>query len=590
MSHRTVIEVFDQVARDHGQSVAMRVKRNGAWQSWTWQMYHDQARAAAKGMIKLGLEPTQGVSIIGYNSPEWFIADVAAILAGGVPAGIYTTNSPEQCHYIAFHCDASIAVVENAEQLAKFKAIRKDLPKLKAIVMMSGSDDDEGIYSWDELLEIGRGEDDAPLQARMDAQKPEDLCTLIYTSGTTGPPKAVMISHLNITWTAGATAEAISAQTGQCLLSYLPLSHIAEQLVSLHAPMQFAGNVAFAESLDLLGDNLREIRPHHFLGVPRVWEKIQAKMEAAGAQNSPLKKKIAAWARKQGLAGGYAEQAGRSKPFFYGLANKLVFSKVREKLGLDRCKMQITSAAPISKSTLEFFLSLGLPIYEVYGMSECSGPATISLPHRYKTGKAGFCLPGTELKLTEGENEICMRGPHVFMGYLKNEEDTAKALDPEGWLHSGDVGTIDSDGFLKITDRIKDLLITAGGENIAPQLIEGQLKSIPAVSQAIVVGDRRKFLAALLTLDPEKIANETEKAGSSAKTVAEAAACDTFKAYLQKQVDVVNQTLARVQTVKKFTIVPEDFTVEGGELTPTMKVRRKIVREKYAAEIDAFYA
>nr|PIE64028.1 MAG: hypothetical protein CSA24_03275 [Deltaproteobacteria bacterium] len=341
--------------------------------------------------------------------------------------------------------------------------------------------------------------------------------------------------------------------------------------------------------MDKLPDNLREVRPELFVGVPRVWEKIQAKMQQVGAQNSFLKKKIAAWARKQGLAGGYAEQAGKPKPLLYGLADKLVFSKVKEKLGLDRCRIQVTTAAPISKDTLEFFLSLGIPLFEVYGMSECTGPATLSLPKRYRTAKAGACLPGAELKIAE-DGEVCMRGRHVFKGYLKNEEATAAAIDADGWLHSGDIGEIDAQGMLQITDRKKDLIITAGGENIAPQLIEGMLKSIPVVSQAVVVGDRKKFLAALLTLDAERFAEFAAEAGSPAKAPEEAASCPVFKDWLDRKVAEVNKGLARVQTIKKVTIIPHDFTVEGGELTPTMKVKRKSIREKYAGEIEAFYA
>ncbi len=391
---RTIGEVLTGTAEAHGQRPAMRHKKDGAWHDISWNDYASDARKVAKAFIKLGLGPGAGVSIIGYNCPQWFMADIGAILAGGVPAGIYTTCSPEQCQYITEHCDADVVVVENAEQLAKFKAIQGQLPKVKAYILMFGEDPDGEAITWNALLEMGTAESDDALEARLEAQQPDDVCTLIYTSGTTGPPKAVMITHTNVIWTADTAMQLIRGGHEDVLLSYLPLSHVAEQLISVHGPLAMGACTAFAEGLEQLGDNLREVRPTFFLGVPRVWEKIQAKMVAAGAQNPPLKKKIAAWARSVGLASGYAEQGGRGKPLFYGLANKLVFSKVRAKLGLDRCKVQITSAAPISRDTLEFFLSLGIPIYEVYGMSECSGPATLSLPGRYRTGKAGFCLPG----------------------------------------------------------------------------------------------------------------------------------------------------------------------------------------------------
>jgi len=582
------MEVFADAAKAWGGQPALKQKRQGAWKTWTWSEYVAETRRAARGMMAIGLEPGQGVAIIGFNSPEWFMADIGAIHAGGVPAGIYTTSTAEQCQYIASHSEAAVAVVQNAEHLAKFLEIRDQLPTLKGIVIIEGSSDEEGVHSWAELLKLGDGVPEADLEARIAAQDADDVCTLIYTSGTTGPPKAVMISHDNITWTAQQALSTIDLTPGESVLSYLPLSHIAEQVVSVHGPIAVGATTWFAEGMDQLGDNLREVRPHLFLGVPRVWEKIQAKVMQAGAQNSGLKKMIAKWARKKGLAGGMAEQHGKSLPFGYGLAEKLVFSKVRERLGLDRCRVQITSAAPIGRDTLDFFLSLGVPIFEVYGMSECTGPATLSTPDRYRTGKAGWCLPGAELKIAE-DGEVCMRGRHVFKGYFKNEAATAEALDSDGWLHSGDIGVIDADGFLQITDRKKDLIITAGGENIAPQLIEGMLKGIPVVSQAVVIGDKRKYLTALLTLDPDRVAQDAQEAGSPAKDAAAAAACPTFNAWLMKQVEGINGRLARVQTIKKVTIIPSDFSIEGGELTPTMKIKRKIVRDKYSNQIESMY-
>ena len=588
---KTVMQVMDATASAHGTKPAMKVKQGGAWKTTTWSEYRDQVRQTAKAFIHLGLEAGTGVSILGYNSPEWFVADIAAIFAGGFPAGIYTTNSPEQCKYIAEHSDSGIAVVENAAQLAKFIEIRDELPNLKAIVVIDGSGEGEGVYAWSDLAKLAENVDDAALDARIAAQDADDCCTLIYTSGTTGNPKAVMISHDNITWTAAVSLEPYGGVTSaDRVISYLPLSHIAEQIVSLHGPMVGGASTHFAESLDKLGDNLREVRPTLFLGVPRVWEKIQAKIVAGAAQNSGLKKKIGMWAKGVGLKAGQAEQRGEGPPFLHGLANKLVFSKVREALGLQESRLQVTSAAPISRSTLEFFLSLGVRIVEVYGMSECTGPTTISpAPDRYRTGKVGLPLPGSEVKIAE-DGEICMRGRHVFKGYYKNPEATAEALDDEGWLHSGDIGEFDKEGFLQITDRKKDLIITAGGENIAPQVIEGQLKGISVVSQAVVVGDRRKHLAALLTIDETRVKDAIKESGSPATDMAQAADCDKVKTWLFSQVEDVNKGLARVQTIKKIAILPADLSIEAGELTPTMKVKRKIVNQKYADLIEAFYS
>jgi long-subunit acyl-CoA synthetase (AMP-forming) len=587
---KTIMEAFKETADKYGDRVALKHKVGGQWKETTWKDYYKQVRVTARAFMALGLEKGKAVSILGNNCPQWFISDLAGVFAGAVPGGIYTTNSPEQCQYIASHSEANIAVVENADQLAKFKKVKDQLPDLKAIVLMNGSDPDPMVYAWNEMPKLAEKVSEKALEERIKAQKPDDCCTLIYTSGTTGNPKGVMISHDNITWTAQQVISLIKANHEDQIISYLPLSHIAEQVVSLHGPYLMGCTVWFAESIDKLGENLTEVRPTLFVGVPRVWEKIQAKMMAAGAQNPPLKKKIAAWARKQGLAGGYAEQEGKPKPFFYGLANKLVFSKVREKLGLDRCRLFISTAAPIAMDTLEFFLSLGLPLTEVYGMSECTGPATVSLPEpfKYRTGWAGPAVPGTINKIAD-DGEVLMKGRHVFKGYFKNPAATAETLDADGWLHSGDVGIMDDKGFLKITDRKKELIITAGGENIPPAVLEAKLKTIPALANVVVIGDRRKYMTALFTLDPEKLDREIQNAGSPAKTMTEAAKCPKFNAYIQKQLDEVNATFARVQTIKKFTILPAEFSIEGDELTPTMKLKRRIINTKYAKEIEAMY-
>jgi long-subunit acyl-CoA synthetase (AMP-forming) len=585
----TIMSVLERTARDQGERPALRVKDGGQWRVTTWKEYREQAYLAARGFIRLGLAPRQGVAIMGFNRPEWFLSDVGAIAAGGIPAGIYTTNTPEQCQYIADHAEAAVAVLENTQYLEIFRQIRDRLPHLKAIVLMTGSAADEGVYTWQQLLELGAQVPEDELRRRIDDQKPEDLCTLIYTSGTTGPPKAVMLSHHNVTWTAQRVVDAYSVNANDDLISYLPLSHIAEQVVSLHSPMAVGGCAWFAESIEKLGENLREVRPHFFFAVPRVWEKMQAAIQVAGAQNTGLKKKIAAWARGVGLAGGRAEQEGRPKPIFYPIARQLVFSKVREKLGLDRARVCSTSTAPISVETLEFFSSLGIPILEVYGMSECTGPATFSLPDHYHYGKVGRAMPGTAVATAE-DGEVLMRGPHVFLGYFKNEEATRETVDDEGWLHSGDIGEIDAEGFLKITDRKKELIITSGGKNIAPAIIESKLRQIPAVSQAVVIGDRRHYLAALLTLDPTRAADQAKAANSPATTPEALATCPVFRQYLEKQIEGVNTTLARYEQIKKFVILPRELSIDEGELTPTMKLKRRVVNERFANEIERLYA
>lgn len=623
----TVTKMWEETLERFKTREALKWKNaSGSWESWTYQEYYDNIRKCTKSFIHLGLEAGKAVNLIGFNSKEWFVGDMAAIFAGGRACGIYTSNSPDQCHYVAEHSEAQIVCVENDIQLRKFLTIFHRLPDLKAIIVMdntvktnvaealkaaaedgelpepqsdsSNGCDAEGnkvVYTWEEMMALCDKVEDAALEERINAQKPTDVCTLIYTSGTTGNPKGVMLSHANITFTVTSlTSKKMNMFVEhEHMLTYLPLSHIAEQIVSLLSPLKLGTTIYFCDASVLRGSlaqYLQEVRPTSFLGVPRVWEKIQAKIQAKGAQNGAIKKMISSWARGKGLQAGYAMQRGEPLPFGYGIANSLVFSKVRDVLGFDRCRNFITSAAPISLDTLEFFLSLGIPLLEVFGMSECCGPASISWPNKFKTGWAGIPLPGSEMKIAE-DGELCVKGLNVTVGYFKNPDATAETIDSEGWLHTGDIATIDNDGFVKITDRKKELIITAGGENIAPAVIEGFLRGVPVINQAVVIGDRRKFLSCLVTLDPERVALEIQECGATCEPTAEAASNDqVFKDHLWKQIEAVNARLARVQTIKKFAILPKEFTPESGELTPTMKLKRRIINQKYEDVIEGFYA
>ncbi len=583
---KTVIDVLQETAAQYGDSPALVAKRGGEWTARTWQDYRDEVFRAAAGLVALGVEVGDGVAIMGDNCPEWFIADVAAIAAGGIPTGIYTTNTTEQSTYITEHCGASVAVLEDASYLGKLD--RHRLPKLQHVVLMQGSAE-AGALSWNDLLAAGGAEEQAELEARIAALEADDVCTLIYTSGTTGHPKGVMLSHTNLAWTSALVVDRYGIVNGESVVSYLPLSHIAEQVVSLHGPMARGCTTWFAESVEKLPEALRAARPHIFLGVPRVWEKIQAKMQALGAEASPLKQRIGAWAKGVGLRGGYADQRGEKRPWNYGLADRLVFSKVRQGLGLDRARVCVTSAAPIGLDTLEYFLSLGIPVLEIYGMSECSGPATFSYPDDYRTGAAGRALPGGEIAIAD-DGEILIRGPHVFQGYYRNEEATQATLDADGWLHSGDIGALDPDGFLRVTDRKKELLITAGGKNVAPQPLEARLKGIRGIAQAVVVGDRKKYIASLLVVDEESLAKLTVEIGSSASDADEATRCPRFLEHVQKGVDALNLELAQYESIKRFELLAEPLTVESAELTPTMKLKRRVIEERRAVAIGRLYS
>jgi len=562
----TVVEQFQECVAKYGSFTALRVERDGKWIEWTYDQYYHDCCRFGKSLLKLGMNRFDTTVIMGFNSPEWFIADIGTILAGGVASGIYTTNGVEATHYIAEHSKAKFAFVDTAEQVDKFLACRSKLPHLRLIVQWSGEvrKGVPGLMSWEEFLALGDKYSDSKHQARMAEQKPGQCCTLIYTSGTTGNPKAVMLSHDNVTWTSRTVVPTLNLKGEERLVSYLPLSHIAAQMVDLHGPFNIGGSVSFARPDALKGslvETLVAVRPTVFLGVPRVWEKIEEKMRAIGKANTGLIKKIGDWAKGVGLQSSRAKLAGKSPPYCYWPAQKIVFDQIKAKLGLDACKLCGTAAAPISKKTIEYFMSLDIILHDLYGMSESSGPHTINLPGFNKIGTVGRSLPGVVTRLDrknkDGEGEICIWGRHVFMGYLYNEEATMKTIDSSGWLHSGDLGKVDSEGYLRITGRIKELIITAGGENIPPVLIEKQIKEkLPAISNAVVIGDKRKYLSCLLTLKCEvdekgnpldTLAGDAlalaKEVGSEAKTVTAAAKCPKIAKAIQIGIDKVSKKL-----------------------------------------------
>jgi len=582
----TVIQVLDSTALAHPQRPALRHKRSNGWATLSWADYRARVLLAGRALMQLGVERGSCVVILGNNRPEWFIANLGTIAAGGLPSGIYTTSTAEQCSYITQHSDAVVAFVEQPGQIAQLESVRG---QLSAIVVMEGASDEAGVLDWEGFLALGTEVTQESLDERIEGLNWDDPCTLIYTSGTTGEPKGVMLSHHNLLWVARAMVREYSVTEEDSGLSYLPLSHIAEQVISIYLPLLVGGCMSFAQSLETLGDDLREVRPTFFFGVPRVWEKIQARMEAAGAKSAPLRRRLVRWARGVGLTGGRAQQRGEPLPAGWWLARRLVFSKVRDRLGFDRTRVFFTSAAPMARSTLDFFLSLGIPIFEVYGMSECTGPTTFSAADRYRTGSAGWAIPGTELKIAN-DGEILYRGPHVFIGYYKNPEATEEAVDDEGWLHSGDIGILDEEGFLYVTDRKKELIITSGGKNVAPVPLELKIKGIPGVAQAVVVGDRRKFLAALIALDPEAIESLASEIGSDAADLPSAARCERIRTYFKDRIDAVNVTLAPYESIRRFAVLSEGLSVENGTLTPTLKLKRRVIQDVFSATIDELYS
>ncbi len=579
-------------ARSRPGAPALLTRRGERWEALSYGEYGAQAMRVARALLASGVGPGGRTCILGANRAEWVLFDVGTMLAGGVPAGIYETCSAEEVGWILAHAEATVALVEDASQWEKVAACRAALPALGAVVLMQGAPaiDDPLVLSWEAFLARGDAVEPEAVEARLEALRPEDMATFIYTSGTTGPPKAVVLSHRNLTWTADAAIGIVSLGPADRLLSYLPLSHIAEQMFSIHGPITAGAPVYFARSREALVEDMKSVQPTVFFGVPRVWEKVQARLAARIADLRGAKARLFAWARGVGAAWTACRAAGQVPGLAlraqHALADRLVFSKVKGLGGLGAARICVSGAAPISAEVLRFLGEVDILVHEVYGQSEGSGPTSFNLPARVRLGTVGQAVPGVEVRIAE-DGEILLRGPNVFLGYFKDPAATAACL-TDGWLGSGDLGALDPDGYLTITGRKKEILITAGGKNITPANIEAALKDIPLVGQAVVIGDRRRFLSALLSLDPDAAAALRTRLGLAAD-----APLDSHPEVLravQGGVDEVNRRFARVESVRRFTVLPRELSQECGELTPTQKVKRRVVEANWAAAIEAMYA
>jgi long-chain acyl-CoA synthetase len=590
--------VFDSIparflaqARLRPAAPAYAIKRGGGWQTTPWRTYVAEVRAAARALIALGLEAGRdNVCILGFNRPEWTTLDLATMMVAGAPAGIYTTSSAEEVAYIVHHCEAPLVLVEDRGQYEKVARLRDRMPGLKWIVTMRGAPviDDPMVLAWDEFVSRGAAVAESEVDARVERLRGDQLATLIYTSGTTGPPKGVMLSHANLAWTAEAARQMTGLDASASALSYLPLSHIAEQMFTLHGHATLGYCVSFAESIDRVADNLKEVQPHVFFGVPRIWEKMYSAIHSKLQDATGAKKAIATWARGVGAEASALRCQGRTPAGLlavqYRLANRLVFHKLREAIGLSRAKVCVSGAAPIAREVIEFFASLDLVVHEVYGQSEDCGPTTFNMPGATRFGTVGRAVPGVEVRIA-GDGEILVRGPNVFLGYYKDAAATSETL-VDGWLHSGDLGSFDSAGFLSITGRKKEIIITSGGKNITPKNIEEAIKLHPAIGEAVVIGDRRKYLVALLTLDPDLAPRWASEHGVDVSNLHESPA---LRADLQRHLDGVNAEVSRVEGVKRFAVLPRPFSLEAGELTPTLKIKRRIVEKNWSAVIESLY-
>ncbi|XP_075391392.1 long-chain-fatty-acid--CoA ligase ACSBG1 isoform X2 [Tenrec ecaudatus] len=616
----TVHQMFYQALDKYGKLSALGFKHQGKWERISYLQYYLLSRKAAKSFLKLGLERAHGVAILAFNSPEWFYSAVGTVFAGGIVTGIYTTSTPEACQFIAQDCRANVIVVDTQKQLEKILKIWKQLPHLKAVVIYREPlpEKMDNVFTMEEFMELGNEVSEAALDAIISAQQPNQCCALVYTSGTTGTPKGVMLSQDNITWTARYGSQAGDIQPAEIqqevVVSYLPLSHIAAQIYDLWTGIQWGAQVCFAEPDALKGsliNTLREVEPTSHMGVPRVWEKIMERIQEVIAQSGFIRRKMLLWAMSVTLEQNLSCPDSDLKPFTTRLADYLVLGKIRQALGFARCQKSFYGAAPMTTETQHFFLGLNIRMYAGYGLSETSGPHFMSSHDNYRLYSSGKLVPGCRAKLVnedvEGTGEICLWGRTIFMGYLNMEDKTSEAIDAEGWLHTGDSGRLDTDGFLYITGRLKELIITAGGENVPPVPIEEAVKmELPIISNAMLIGDQQKFLSMLLTLkctldpdtsDPtdnlsEQAVEFCQRVGSRATTVSEIVGKKDEAVYqaIEAGIQRINQKApARPYHVQKWAILERDFSISGGEFGPTMKLRRLIVLEKYKDIISSFY-
>ena len=594
----TLPRLFRHVVAERGDAVAMREKDLGVWRAVTWRQYGERARRTGLGLVALGLRPRDVVSIIADNGPEWLYTDLGTMSAGGVTNGIYTTDSPRQVEYIVNDSGTRFFFAGNDEQLDKILDVRARCPALVNIIVydLDGLHGfkDEQVMAFDDLLELGARYDREHPEAwdrLVEIARPEDLALLVYTSGTTGPPKGAMLSHRNILFQLGSADFIAEPRPGDQQLSFLPLSHIAERTFTVFYPLRTGATVNFAESIDTVPENIREVAPAVFFAVPRIWEKFYSGVALRMREASRLGRLAYGWALGVGMRMAESRIQGRPPSLLlrllYQVADLVALDNVKRSMGLHRVRGAATGAAPIAPELIKWFMALGIEMREVYGQTENSGLATVMPRDRIKLGTVGVARADTEVRLSP-QGEILLRGPHVFLGYYKNPERTAQTI-VDGWLHTGDVGRIDADGFVTITDRMKDIIITAGGKNITPSEIENQLKFSPYISDAVVVGDQRKFLSCLVMIDHETVAQFAQEKSVPFTNFASLCRAKEVQDLIWGEIERVNKQFARVETVKKFHLISELLTPEDEELTPTMKLKRAFVNRKYKDAIDAMY-
>ena len=599
MTHNVLPTRFRNLKERLQDQVALRKKEYGLWHDLSWNEYYAMAKKVGSALVSMGLEKGQCVSIIGDNCVEWVVADLGIQCVGGVSVGVYATNAAPQVQYVVEHSDSTFFFVENEEQLDKWLAFRDKVPLLKKIIVwdLEGLREfkDPMVMSFNGLLELGEKviqEQPDLFDKKIDEVHSDDLSVLIYTSGTTGPPKGVMLTHANVTWMVNALmVDVITMNPSDEIMSFLPLCHIFERLFSVFGHIEIGYIVNFIESPDTVADNLREISPTIGYGVPRIWEKYASSIYIRMGEADWFKKLVYHIGYKIGQKRSSLKTNHNKVPILldlgYWFFYFIIFRKLKKRLGFERMRIAISAAAPISKDVLLFFQSIGVDFIEAYGQTECTGAATVCRPGEVKFGTVGPVVKGVDVKIAD-DGEILIKSPGVMKGYFKNPESTAKTVVDE-WLHSGDVGELDEDGYLTITDRKKDIIVTVGGKNITPQYIENKLKASTYINDAIVIGDKRKYLTCLIMLDEDTVVKYAQDNKIQFSTYKDLSQAPEINALIKEELDKVNRTLSQVEQPKKFTILPKRLYVEDGEVTPTMKVKRSSINEAFSDLIEAMY-
>ena len=600
----TLPRMFWNAVQTRGDKAIFRQKAFGLWQSLSWRELGEIAREIGMGLVELGLEPGERASILGNTKQEWLFSDLGVLCAGGVSSGIYPTDAASQVEYLLQDSDSVYLFVEDEEQLDKALEVRERLPHLRRIIVwdMEGLRDldDEQVISLKRLRAMGRERSarlgaaaaGAEWQARIDARQANELAILIYTSGNTGRPKGAMLSHHNVIYTVRGFNTILSQNEQDERMSFLPLCHVAERMGGAYFALYTGTCLNFVENPETIPENVREIAPTVFIAVPRIWEKFYSGVVIALSEATALEKLAYRTAIGIGMRIVAALEAGRpvgaGLRSMHWLARVLVLDNVRKMIGIHRSRFLVTGAAPISPDLVRWYMALGVPMLEVWGQTEACGASTCMPVDRIKPGMIGTAAPYNEVALS-GEGELLIRGENVFMGYLNQPSMTAETIDAEGWLHTGDVGCVDADGYFKISDRLKDIIITAGGKNITPSEIENQLKFSPYVTDAVVIGDRRPYLVCLIMIDQDNVEKFAQDHDIPFSNYASLCRAPEIQKLVAGELAKVNQQFARVEQVKKFRLIEQKLGPEDEELTPTMKLKRKFVQQKYVALIDSMY-